>query len=90
LFDSTSTSVGIYINGNFIQNITHSGTFGNFTGAQLAPWNYYSGYNTTDACMAYSMCLDASSLSNKQIKQVSDRGLYNLMGNTRMGNIIGI
>ncbi len=89
LFDTSTTNVGIYINGTFIQNVTHSGSFSNFTGAQLSPWNFFSGYGTTDACMAYSMCIDATSLTNTNISTIHTTGLNNLVNSsTQISTVI--
>jgi hypothetical protein len=80
LFDSSTTNVGVYVNGSLIQTIAHTGSFGNFTGAQLTPWINYGGtYTFSNACMSYSMCMNALTLTNTQIAQIHTQGLNNLI-----------
>lgn len=92
LFDSSTTNVGVYVNGNLIQTIAHSGSFGNFTGAQLAPWINYGGtYTFSNACMSYSMCINAANLNDTQISAVHTQGLNNLTNtSTQLSTVIAL
>jgi hypothetical protein len=92
MFDSSSTSVPVYINGTLRETLTHNGTFGNFTGARLAAWNDYgSGYSVSNACMSYSMAIDGLNLTSGNISTIHSTVYNNLSSSsTRLSTLISI